>query len=235
MGIFLFFGTVFDPNYIGIPLVAASALLLDDILRNKKKIVFAAAYFIILFAVVFTASRGNTVGLIATNFLTLWTFFKSKEMPIMKRMLYLLLVVSFLWITVTWFKENYSQAWIRMTDISSSTDNGRFELWESSILAWKNSPILGTGIGGIRSSLGHVSHNTYIQLLSETGVLGGGLFVMALISIMNQLRLIKEKRIYFIMLIGVLLQILFLNALQNRCFWGILSWIVLIINASDYE
>lgn len=67
-----------------------------------------------------------------------------------------------------------------MGDIS----NGRFEIWKFAIDKWYENPILGIGLKKIQSIIGLDVHNTYIQILAETGLIGFVIFIIALVRIL---------------------------------------------------
>ncbi|MFC1677019.1 O-antigen ligase family protein [Planctomycetota bacterium] len=54
--------------------------------------------------------------------------------------------------------------------------SGRFDLWKQAISMFFKSPIWGNGLGSYFSVYGKVTHNTYVQLLAETGVIGAVLY-----------------------------------------------------------
>jgi O-antigen ligase len=74
----------------------------------------------------------------------------------------------------------------------------RYKLWDAGFRMWQDHPITGVGIGMYRHELPFyaigipqpylhlVAHSTYVQLLSETGIVGLGLWLsMAAISLRN--------------------------------------------------
>lgn len=71
----------------------------------------------------------------------------------------------------------------RFTFNSESSDvditNGREHLWRESIKRFKENPIIGTGANSAVSILRITSHNIYIQLLFELGIVGFCLFAFA--------------------------------------------------------
>ena len=57
--------------------------------------------------------------------------------------------------------------------------NGRDVLWKKSIEVFENNSIFGIGLGTIQNIIGEYSHNVYIQLLAETGIVGLLVYVAA--------------------------------------------------------
>jgi O-antigen ligase len=61
--------------------------------------------------------------------------------------------------------------------------NGRFELWKYAIDKWYQHPVLGVGLKKIQSLVGLDVHNTYIQILAETGFIGFIIFIIGIVCI----------------------------------------------------
>ncbi len=58
--------------------------------------------------------------------------------------------------------------------------SGREDLWLETIEIWKESPILGIGAGSLVSAYDISSHNVYLQVLAEMGILGAASYVLIL-------------------------------------------------------
>lgn len=220
------FGTSFDPNYIGIPLVASSAIILDCIMRAKKRALYITAYTIVLVSIVYTASRGNYLALVLSNSLVFSYFLMDKSVSIIKRILLVLLIVSVIGAAMYIFSTLFPEQWSRMTDISTENDNGRLALWRNAYNAWLKAPLFGIGLQGMYYVQGMASHNTYLQLLSETGVIGLSLFI-AFVSTLGRKAYVYDRAL-FSAFIGMLIQIAFLDAFDNRCVWVLFCWLIML-------
>ncbi len=67
----------------------------------------------------------------------------------------------------------------------------RIAMWKMSLIAWKESPVIGVGLGGYQPATAgidvgykrqnihsyHTPHSTYIMILTESGIVGLGLFL----------------------------------------------------------
>jgi len=74
---------------------------------------------------------------------------------------------------------------ISKLDAKGDVSNGRFEIWA---FAWKifmEHPIFGNGLKSIYKLQGIDVHNTYIQILSETGIVGTLFFGGGLLNILS--------------------------------------------------
>lgn len=71
--------------------------------------------------------------------------------------------------------------------------NGRDVLWNKSMNIFKDNKILGIGIGTVQNLIGDYSHNVYIQLLAETGIIGFSVYCVAIIiSFMQTIKKMKQ-------------------------------------------
>lgn len=96
--------------------------------------------------------------------------------------------------------------------------NGRDYLWRESIKLFLESPILGVGPGVVDSILGNASHNIYIQLLAETGILGFFTYTFAILfSLILSLKKAKdvfkngETNLKQVAIISIFIQLLFIT------------------------
>ncbi len=217
------FNTKLDPNFIGIPFVSASVLILDNILEGKKRLINLVCYVILTIAIVYTASRGNMLSLLISNILVLSVYLQKNKVSIVTKIIWVMLIVVAVVYLSKYLASNYTLQWERMTVFGEENDNGRIELWNRAFNAWRQSPVLGKGLGAMTRIYGKASHNTYIQLLSETGVIGFMLFSMFSMRLLA--KTFRVNKTYFCILTGCLLQIMFLDAIDNRCLWVILCWL----------
>lgn len=95
--------------------------------------------------------------------------------------------------------------------------NGRIGLWLDTLKIWKEHIFLGVGIRGI-SSMMMATHNVYIQLLADIGIIGAIIFYIALLyPAYNLLKKLKRKEnIDYVMMVSLSIQLFFLI----YCFTG---------------
>ena len=219
------FGTEFDPNYIGIPFVAATVLLIENMLRGRRVVISGVCYGVIAVAIVYTASRGNMITWGVSNAMVMFFFLKDRSVTIGKKFFWCMAAIVLLIILVVMLSSNFEQQWTRMTIIEEGSDNGRFDLWETSLGVWKRNPIFGVGYNGMLKSAGAVSHNTYLQILTETGILGFCLLLIFAFQLL--INTFRSNRSCFCVLLALFIQIMFLDTLSSRCLWAIIGWCVL--------
>lgn len=231
------FNTKIDPNYIGIPLVAATSFLMNNILNNRKKITSAVIYLIIVATIVYTASKGSFVALICSNSLLWALFLLNRNVTLGRKVLWILIPVLAVLILAQIFSNLFPTEWNRVASFDFGDGNGRLALWQTSLEDWWNAPIWGNGLGYAHDTHQRATHNTYLQVLSETGLVGFLLMTGFVINML--LRAVKTDTTLFCALIGSLVQIMFLDALDNRCVWILFSWIAMMPNrkknASYYQ
>jgi O-antigen ligase len=68
----------------------------------------------------------------------------------------------------------------------------RFQLWGMALNMWTESPIWGQGLGAFVTSHGIAAHNTFLEILADTGILGFLLFVSVLYFTVRSLRRVKS-------------------------------------------
>ena len=222
-------GTAFDPNYIGIPFVATAALLLNRILRERRRILSICLYTVILIAIVYTASRGNLVALLFSNALVLlfYVFERNRRInTLWKKGLILVGVFLLSMVLIQFFSSVFDQQWQRMTLIDNTDDNGRLYLWNQAFDLWQERPLLGGGLQGMYRLHGKATHNTFLQVLSETGTVGFLLYMAFIVGML--IKSYQNSKVYFCLVLGMLVQMTFLDALDNRCVWVVLCWMILL-------
>jgi O-antigen ligase len=67
---------------------------------------------------------------------------------------------------------------------SNDLSNGRFSIWEDSMTYFSDKPIFGIGLKNYYELNGYDIHNTYIQFLVETGIIGFISLVMCVLKVL---------------------------------------------------
>lgn len=222
----LIFNTSFDPNMIGIPLVAATNLFLDNILKKQYRKSSIVMYAVNAAAIVYTASRGSTVALLCSNLLLIALFLLKRNLKVGRKALYLVIPVMVAMVLSQILSIIFPTEWARITSIDVGDGTGRLRLWRTALQDWWNSPLLGNGLGYAYYAHQKATHNTYLQVLCETGLIG---FMLASFFALPMLKkAFTRDAALFCMLIGILVQIAFLDAVDNRCLWIAMSWIAML-------
>jgi O-antigen ligase len=96
------------------------------------------------------------------------------------------------------------------TSIGSADIGGRVGLWVETAAIFLKHPFVGSGSGSLSFLIGTFSHQTFLSVLAETGLIGFILFCIVLVYIFSQLLRLPKGYIglwvstFFIWLIGVL-------------------------------
>lgn len=82
---------------------------------------------------------------------------------------------------------------VELGDVSVDTV-GRRVLWEKAIAYFKNQPIFGIGFDTFRHLEGKITHNMFLKILTEQGLLGMMIFITFMITVLRQsYRLFKRS------------------------------------------
>ncbi len=225
------FGVFLDPNYLGLPIVSAMLFLLHDFFFQKNKLIAGVMLFIMLTAIMYTASRGSMLAFLVGGFFVVINYIKKTKLSTSLIVMILIIMFAFPFL-MEYLSTNFEQAFNRYGEIhDENLDNGRFDLWKAALEKWLDNPIWGYGVAAGPRVLGRPSHNTYIEVLLNTGIVG----MIFYFSFMGQM-IKKVRRLsltFAIVFIAMLVQIAFLDSLNNRCVWVFLCWIAMLSKDSE--
>ncbi len=112
--------------------------------------------------------------------------------------------------------------------METGTAQARFTLWEQSLQAWKENPILGIGSGATGDIGAGVSHNTFISVLTENGLIGLAIYLLfwaflaaAILSLQK-----AEKILWITMLVSYVPHLLSISAEYEKVVWLIFGLIL---------
>lgn len=114
--------------------------------------------------------------------------------------------------------------------------SGRESMYEQMLTWFKESPILGAGLGTAESQFGYGGHNIYLQMLSECGVIGATIYFLYLFgtAITNINIVIKEEIIDYKMLFLIFMQIILIlygitgNPIYDYSYLVLFSYLLVI-------
>ena len=155
-------------------------IFLKFIFEKKYKMVNTFFLIISIIALFITGKRGMlSFTLLSIILIYLYTAMKDKK-NILKYVTMILIIGTIGYAAVT----NIPQTKVVIDKIQILSEqenglNGRDILWKESIKVFKDNPIMGIGIGTIQILIGEYSHNIYIQLLAETGIIGFTIYILA--------------------------------------------------------
>ena len=184
-----------------------------------------------LAAIILTGSRsGMIVGSI--GFLYLLIVFSDINMR--QKIITCLILLSCVAIIVFFINSATFQRILTVkSELTHGTWGGRIIIWKIGIKQWFDNPILGIGIGCFKQTVkwqGHVasSHNTFLQILVETGIVGFILF-MAINSLLFKKIIslpLLERKLFFIIFIAIFLGLSVLSWGLRKQLWIIYAFMI---------
>ena len=115
---------------------------------------------------------------------------------------------------------------------------GRFEIWSNAFQIYSESPFFGIGLFQFKEVMSErfdialYAHNTYLEVLVETGIFGFMLFLIFVFSISFQGLVLKEKNWVLATIISLLIFLLSLSAIASPVLYFSLIAVLLIGKAS---
>lgn len=214
----VYFALNFAHNATGSVYAIVCIFLLVFFLKEKEKrlkFLYIILLLINLAALFLTKSRANYLGFIISSIIIIWLYYKS-----LKKFLIAIGIFIAGSIPVIYFTGVYNR-FIQIFETGDSTSVIRFFIWEKAWYLFSQSPLFGIGfgrfndifnidrglfnIGSLRGFSGFITfymkdnfyydsahvHNSYLQFLTETGVIG-----LALIMLFWLLCLVKLLKYY---------------------------------------
>lgn len=173
-------------TYLAIGLGATFSCLLS-LNRNKERGVKIKVIYILLIiiigALLLTGKRAHLVFAIASSFLIYWiNNVNQKKKRFLKLIGIMIGAIVIFTIAVNQIPA-LSNTFRRFLETSESGNvlMGRDVFYSASIMQFFKSPIFGIGWRQMFTIIGHDSHNIYIQLLAETGIVGFSIYTGLLI------------------------------------------------------
>ena len=179
-----------DPNYLAANIVACSIVAVSMLalpIGLAARWAIAAALLVLVAGLVLSGSRGGFLAA-GGGIITAFIVFKYRRAYVLAATAVILGIGALAFL-------NVPDAWDRVTDFND--DNGRSSLWTVATRMAEDNPVGGVGLNNFvvhsadyvrePGSLEHlklvverphVPHNTYLQILAETGIVGLSLFVL---------------------------------------------------------
>jgi O-antigen ligase len=190
-----------DPNFLAaglIPATVAAGALMGTVRGHGWRLLLAAAIAIMAVGLVATQSRG---ALVAAGVAVVAGLVAFKR----QRAYFVAIVTIVVSCGVLWFMA-YPTAWTRVTSFDDG-GAGREDLWRVADRMAQDHPVIGVGLYNFRARSAdyvrepgslesvrliaerpHVAHNTYLELLAETGLVGFILYMSVIGACLAALR-----------------------------------------------
>ena len=238
---FRYSATGFDSNNIGIILaigiVIAWYLNSDKSKTGMWNILKFLNYIYLPLAIFGILLTGSRAALITAGFSFIYVIGSADQLKISTRIIMYLFIVSATYGVFTLIPEGIVDRLSTTIDSVSNADlGGRVAIWRASLDVIEQYPILGVGTNAFPSAteLGKAAHNTYLSILAEVGIIGFGLFTIAIvIALIGAIKHPENERKFWIaLLITLALGILTLNWAHRKPTWLIPSLLVASANIS---
>lgn len=176
--------------------------------KTRKKILPLVLIAISIFILILTGSRMPFIALAASVILLVLLSFnfniKLKDIRISKRLLGFLslsplIIIIFVYVYQKGFLNSMLHRLSALTqDGGGASVEARSGLASVALRMWKESPLFGNGVGSFPIYLTGIDsrmypHNIFMEMLSETGVVG--LFLLVTLIIISVLPLVKTKKV----------------------------------------
>ncbi|WP_141400324.1 O-antigen ligase family protein [Ureibacillus acetophenoni] len=219
-------GLLDDPNIY----VFFNTLFFCFYVTNLKGVKHYSGFLLCLITSLLTFSRGGLVSLLLVSVLYLVLSSSAKRI----KWIGLFLPVIGVIYAVSYFTPiNINRIIInRINDFTNDQGSGRFELWEQALDYFMSKPLLGIGAFNFSDYYAfhhHKTlyvHNTYLEILAESGILGFTLFLLFLIVLMKkfyEIKLHKTKPYIVLTFFGFLFQMISLSLIINEAFFLFLA------------
>lgn len=225
-----------EPDLLGIML--ASSIPIAAYLNNTYKSRWLKnfnlfAIPLIIYAIFLTGTR--TATLMSILGLAYWLFSQRNASIKIKLGILFTFLVTILLILNFVPKASLERAYSSGESISSGSLNYRTVIWSASIEQWKKSPIVGTGLGGLKYALNKErvnfsgAHNAYIEILTETGIVGLTLYLVLIFIIFYHIFQCPFAELVFLLtlLIVILMSQIVQHSHYQKETWFALTMIVI--------
>ena len=191
-----------DPHtfslYLGILIPFAFGFFFYSSRKNKP--LFFLQVTVMFLALLFTFSRGAYVGFLASFIFMTIFYLRYFKLKINKKIIISATLVFLIFISV-FINSVFSQRLASSFSLSDISNAGRIQIWETSFDVFFENPVLGAGLGSlpvffdpkasVKSPIN--AHNTYLDILSELGLVGIFLFFAFLFYLFKNLLFKKDK------------------------------------------
>ena len=224
----------FDPNELALMMVLSVPLSLYlGVLSQRRPVVWIYRIQLMLAAatVLLTASRGSFVAFVAAMIFIPATFRRWTDR---QKSIFIVVALAAVWFAA-WLVP--ASSWKRLStiqdEVAHGTLNDRAVIWKAGGEIFREHPVLGVGAGAfstvVRHTIGtpYVAHNTFLSIIVEQGLIGFGVFLSLLITLvlccfrMPDL----ERKLWLVMLLVLSIGILSLTWEYRKTMWLIFALI----------
>jgi len=209
-----------------------------DRTNNVNKILLIVNYLFIpfaFFAILLTASRTAFIALIPGWWFILGSL--TKFSPFSRLVVAIAITISIIFLQPLVPQSSIDRISTTNDEITVGDLNGRKAIWEQGTDAFLENPIIGVGSGGFRYAIEkrRASHNSYLSILVDSGLVGFLLFGLVVSVACYQLRHQPKWIVSFwvVVLLGWAIGLYSINAEHRKTTWLLLTLVV--VSARVYK
>lgn len=236
------------PNAYAMNLIPFIFVAVGGVATARSLVAKAYSGFILLLLCInlfLTFSRGGLISVVLVAGLIVLLSNRRKVVK-MAYVFSLVIIIPFITRYAGDFYLAYSTMKGAYSGVGSDLTSSRGELILSSLAVYQSSPIFGIGQGVISDPeyVGKQSHNTYVELLAENGILPFVLFSVILWMLVRRMQYIRSEAqknsklqftLYFVFgMLGLLIAAIPTSAITMTLLWGHMAVIVGIYNVIRY-
>lgn len=235
-------GMTSDPNFFAL---YCTPMFFYLYLKNQKSKKEFLLLFLTLFAIILTFSRGGIIAIFLIILIQLMLkgfsllVNKNKLISLKKVLSYLILTIITLGIIIYLSNVEFIVEIIEKRMRTSNTGSGRFEIWTNGLSLFYDNCFIGIGIynfqyyNNLIFNDGHYMHNTHLEMLVESGIIGFTLYFLFLLLLLIELVKLSLKNNKYIYLlfsyISILVHMIGLSAIINEIWILFLAFTSFII------
>lgn len=226
------FGVVQDPNYLGYLFLIPVAVATQQIINQRqwlKRLLWLAIALLLLLCVLLTGSRGALLGVAVVVAVCVFEKFRTWTAKLLFSIAMTVVIIALYVALLTFLPEHLSSRF-SIQLLLETGGTGRLGIWKDAFQVMADAPyklLLGFGTGSSDELIGMATHNFFIQLLLEGGVVSLGLFLGFLRVWLK--RLVKYDTMCLAVVLGCMAMAMTLSVNTVYYFW--IVFIVAIVSA----
>ena len=224
-----------DPNewccYMIAPVVLALSFFFKKEVNIVVKILIVIFEGLVLYGCVLSGSRGGLLSILVSIVLSLLYFLRNNLKRISAILLCVILLIGIFVIYILPRLPDVLLERFKLENILSNGGSGRIDIWKESIQYLLENPFrlfLGCGVYGAQKIPG-TSHNQYLQVIVDNGLIGALAYIAFLISIFNAAK--NKDKVILICFLGIQFALLFLSGYA----WFKAVWMTYLLVVLDFK
>ena len=179
-----------------------------------------------LFGIMLTASRGSMIAAFPTMLLVLLTLHTLN--PLLRAFIFLAAAPTLLYVQSLVPEAAVERIAETGDSIAQGNLTGRVAIWRQGVVVFSENPFVGVGTDGFRVATGRASHNSFLSIAVEVGLIGFGIFSIIVLMVLYYVSRQSSAAIKFwlMLLFTLLIGNLNHNAEQRKYNWLLLTLIV---------